>query len=108
MSTDLQHPGKYELQQRLGHNSMAEVWKSYDSQRKRSVAMKFFRANAQADPEFATRFVHKAEVIAALHHPNIVQVHDFGLLSPQTPGAAMAYLAMDYVEGQKLTEYVRS
>jgi eukaryotic-like serine/threonine-protein kinase len=108
MITDLQHPGKYELQQRLAHNSTAEVWKSYDSQLKRPVAMKFFRANAQADPDFATRFVHRAEVIASLHHPNIVQVHDFGLLSPKTPGAAMAYLVMDYVEGQKLTEYVRS
>ena len=108
MSTDLQHLGKYELQQRLAHNRMAEVWKSYDSQLKRSVAMKFLRANLQTDPDFATRFVHEAEIIASLHHPNIVRIHDFGLLLPQTPGTAMAYLVMDWIEGQTLAEYIHS
>src|SRR6266702_3719536 len=87
---------------------MAEVWKSYDSQLKRSVAMKFLRANLQTDPDFATRFVHEAEIIASLHHPNIVRIHDFGLLLPQTPGTAMAYLVMDWIEGQTLAEYIHS
>ncbi len=72
MITDFQRLGRYELQQRLARNSVAEVWKSYDCQLQRSVAMKFFRVNVRADPDFATRFVHKAEVIASLHHPNIV------------------------------------
>jgi serine/threonine protein kinase len=108
LSTDLQHLGKYELRQRLAHNSMAEVWKSYDSQLKRSVAMKFLRANLQTDPDFATRFVREAEIIASLHHPNIVRIHDYGLLLPQTPGTAMAYLVMDWIEGQTLAEYIRS
>ena len=108
MSTDLQHLGKYEMRQRLAHNSMTEVWKSYDSQLKRSVAMKFLRANLQTDPDFATRFVREAEIIASLHHPNIVRIHDFGLLLPQTPGTAMAFLVMDWIEGQTLAEYIHS
>ncbi len=107
MGADLQHLGKYALQQRLAHHRMAEVWKAYDSQLKCPVALKFLRANGQTDPGFATRFVREAEVIASLHHPSIVQIHDFGLLPPQEPGTVIAYLVMDWVEGQTLSAYIR-
>ena len=106
MSTDLQHLSKYELRQRLAHHRMAEVWKAYDSQLKYPVAIKFLRANVQTDPGFARRFLHEAEVIASLRHPSIVQIRDFGLLSPQEPGVALAYLIMDWVEGQTLAGYI--
>ena len=72
-SSNPQRLGKYELRESLGRGSMAEVWKAYDSQLERYVAIKILHADLQADPEFLTRFACEARVIASLHHPNIVQ-----------------------------------
>src|SRR5713226_8248171 len=81
MSTDAnsnrQHLGKYELRERLGRGGMAEVWKAYDPQLDRFVAIKILHTDLQADPEFSSRFSREARVIASLHHPNIMQIHDF-------------------------------
>ncbi len=72
-----QHLGKYELRERLGRGGMAEVWKAFDAQLQRYVAIKILHADLQADPEFITRFIREARVIASLHHPNIVQIYRF-------------------------------
>ncbi len=44
--------GKYELQERLGSGGMAEVWKAFDTQLRRYVAIKFLHASFQADSDF--------------------------------------------------------
>src|SRR5437660_9216028 len=78
MSTEpLRRLGKYELQVLLGQGGMAEVWKALDTQLQRYVAIKLLHANLQADPDFITRFTREAQIIAALRHPNIVQIYDF-------------------------------
>ena len=106
--TSPQHLGKYELQERLGQGSMAEVWKAFDTQSHRYVAIKLFHANLQADSDFSTRFQREAQVIASLHHPNIVQCYDFSI--PQHIGTQNipAYIVMDYVEGETLASYIRN
>jgi serine/threonine protein kinase len=53
------------------------------------------------------RFVREAQVVASLHHPNIVQVHDF-LTFPPESGNTTAYMVMDYVQGQTLNDYIRN
>ncbi len=45
-----------ELQERLGHGSMTEVWKAFDPQLQRNVAVKIFHADLLNDPAFMTRF----------------------------------------------------
>src|SRR5437588_4125158 len=108
MSTNLpQSLGKYELRERLGRGGMAEVWKAYDPQLKRYVAIKYVQANLRADPAFATRFVREAQAVASLRHPNIVRIYDFET-STLDSDESMAYMVMDYVEGQTLADYVRS
>src|SRR2546421_12974436 len=98
--------GKYELQELLGRGSMTEVWKAFDTQQKRYVAIKFFHPDVQVDPDFVTRFLSEAQIIASLDHPNIVQIHDFQV-SQQPIGERLAstqnptpYVVMDYNEGQ--------
>ncbi len=100
--------GKYELRNRLGRGGMAEVWKAYDAQLERHVAIKILHADLQADPEFMTRFVREARVIASLHHSNIVQIHDFQISNPPESNPPIAYMVMDYVEGQTLAGYIRA
>lgn len=110
MSTSPRRLGKYELQQRLGYGGMAEVWKAFDTQLQRNVAIKLLHANLRDDPNFVTRFQREAQLIASLHHPNIVQVHDFQITqptdSPDGTASRIAYMVMDYVEGQTLADYI--
>jgi serine/threonine protein kinase len=108
MSTSPQHLGKYELQQRLGWGGMAEVWKAFDPQLQRYVAIKLLHMNLQADPDFVARFQREAQLIASLHHPNIVQIHDFQIAGPPETDIPIAYMVMDYVEGPTLADYIRN
>jgi serine/threonine protein kinase len=111
MDTTPKRLGKYELVERLGHGGMAEVWKALDTQLQRYVAIKVLQPNLRDDPNFASRFRREAQLIASLHHPNIVQVHDFQIFQPEdedkgTP-SPIAYMVMNYVEGQTLADYIR-
>jgi serine/threonine protein kinase len=102
--------GKYELLERLGYGGIAEVWKALDTQLQRFVAIKLLQPNLRDDPQFISRFQTEARMIASLHHPNIVQIHDFQVYTPEDAGsqdAPLAYMVMDYVEGQTLAGYIR-
>jgi serine/threonine protein kinase len=106
-----QRLGKYELQELLGRGGMAEVWKAFDAQLKRYVAIKLLHANLQADPDFVHRFVREAQVIAALRHPNIVQIYDFHIVEEGEAGQpeeTIAYMVMEYVKGQTLAHYINN
>ncbi len=105
MSTNARRIGKYELQEQLGHGGMAEVWKAFDIQLHRYVAIKILHANLQEDPSFVARFEREAQLIASLHHPNIVQLHDFQIAS-QEANTTTAYMVMDYIEGETLGQYI--
>src|SRR5437763_2082697 len=107
MSTRPRRLGKYELQERLGSGGMAEVWKALDTQLQRYVAIKLLHANLKEDPHFIVRFEREAQLIASLHHPNIVQIHDFHIATSGEEGT-IAYMVMDYVEGQTLANYIHS
>src|SRR3989442_12665767 len=100
--------GNYELCERLGRGSMAELWKALDTQLQRYVDLKIFHSDLQNDPNFISRFEREAQVIASLHHPNIIQVYDFHIARPPESDSTIAYMVMDYVEGITLSEYIRN
>ena len=99
--------GKYELRERLGQGGMAEVWKAFDARLQRFVAIKFLHSMLRGDPTFITRFLREAQAVASLHHPNIVQIYDFETPAPGDEDA-LAYMVMDYVEGQTLADFLRT
>ena len=108
MSTSPQVLDKYELLERLGQGDMIETWKAFDTQQKHYVAIKILHVNLQADPDFPTRFIRQAQRLTALRHPNIVHMHDFRLSQSsqsETP-ESVAYMVMDYIEGQTLADYI--
>ena len=107
MSTQPQELGKYELRERLGRGGMAEVWKAFDTQLHRYVAIKLMHADLQNDPDFMSRFVREARAIASLHHSNIIQIYDFQTTGTTDPNSPLAYMVMDYVEGETLADYMR-
>src|SRR5438045_5333405 len=106
MNTRPRRLSKYELLEQLGRGGMAEVWKALDTQLQRYVAIKLLHTNLQEDPHFIVRFEREAQLIASLHHPNIVQIHDFQIAFPEEEGT-LAYMVMEYVEGQTLADYIR-
>jgi serine/threonine-protein kinase len=80
----------------LGRGGMGVVFKARHLMLNRTVALKMLLAGDYAGPEELARFRREAEAVAALRHPNIVQVHDAGEV------AGRPYFTMEYVEGGTL------
>ncbi|MBE3559189.1 MAG: serine/threonine protein kinase [Ktedonobacteraceae bacterium] len=111
MSITPERLDKYQLVERLGHGGIAEVWKALDTQLQRFVAIKLLHPNLRDDPNFLMRFQREAQLIASLHHPNIVQLHDFQVqqvTDNSGNSVPIAYMVMDYVEGQTLAHFIHS
>ena len=92
--------GNYEIQALLGTGGMASVYRAFDRNLRRSVAIKVLSTLA-AQPDFAARFQQEARLIAGLRHPNIVQVYDFG----QHDG--LSYMVQELLPGSTLQQYLR-
>lgn len=106
MSTVPQRLGKYELRQRLGRGNVGEVWKAFDLQLRREVAIKIIHSDLQADPSFLARFMQEGQAIASLHHANITQVHEVNYSRPAEGSSTTAYIVSEYIEGETLTDYI--
>lgn len=91
--------GRYQLLEELGQGGMAEVYRAYDTHLETQVAVKVIRGERTGDRLFARRFEREARALAALVHPNIVAVIDFGehegtpfLVMPYLPGGTLKSL----------------
>ena len=90
--------GKFVRVKRLGAGGMGEVWKAWDREIGRWVALKFLRGG---DPEEIARFKREAQVAGRLNHPNICGIFEAG------EDRGEHFIAMQYVEGQTLKTYPR-
>ncbi|MEU2614145.1 serine/threonine-protein kinase [Micromonospora sp. NPDC007271] len=97
---------RYRLDERIATGGMGAVWKCTDTLLGREVAVKVLLPSLVADPEFTTRFHAEARMLAALRHPGIVQVHDFGAAT-LTDGSQVSFLVMEYVDGEPLVTWIR-
>ncbi|MGE5414865.1 MAG: serine/threonine-protein kinase, partial [Syntrophomonadaceae bacterium] len=88
--------GPYEILSPLGVGGMGEVYRARDSKLQRDVAIKVLPPAVAADPEALARFEREALAVAALSHPNILSIFDFG--SDQ----GTAYAVMELLEGETL------
>jgi serine/threonine-protein kinase len=80
---------------------MGRVWRARDTLLERPVAVKVLRSEFTGDPTFRARFRAEAQHTAALHHPNIASVFDYGEV--EEDGEHLAYLVMELVEGEALS-----
>ncbi len=90
--------GKYIIVGPIGKGGMGEVFKAFQPDLNRHVAIKTLLSGEQASEDFLQRFQREARFAAKLVHPNIVQIHDFG-----TEGK-LHYIVMEYVEGRSLKD----
>ncbi|MEW5986993.1 MAG: serine/threonine-protein kinase, partial [Chloroflexota bacterium] len=93
--------GPYQVVAPLGEGGMAAVYKAYQPNMGRYVALKILPRHYASDPQFVARFTQEARVIANLEHPHILPVHDFGESEGYT------YLAMRLVEGGSLARLLQ-
>lgn len=70
--------GRYEIIEELGKGSMGVVYRAYDPQIDRPVALKVLREDRMTSEAFVQRFLKEAKAIGRLSHPNIVTVYDAG------------------------------
>ena len=71
--------GNVRIDKELGRGGMAEVYVGTHLRLDRLVTVKVMHSYIEADPELQARFEREAKVVAALRHPNIVQVFDFDI-----------------------------
>jgi serine/threonine protein kinase/TolB-like protein/Tfp pilus assembly protein PilF len=90
--------GPYEVLTPLGAGGMGEVYRAMDSRLDRMVALKVLPEEFFEDEERTLRFEREAKAVAALSHPNILSIFDFG------KDAGIPYAVMELLEGQTLRE----
>ncbi len=107
--SEKKHPtqlGKYRITEVLGEGAMGVVYKGFDPDIHRTVALKTIRTHLDADDDSpgapASRFRNEAQAAGRLMHPGIVAVYDFGR------DQQIAYIAMEFVEGRSLASYLNA
>jgi len=93
---------QFEIHSCLGRGGMGVVYKARQKSLDRWVALKLLAPERAADPAFAQRFAGEARTLAALNHPHIVAIHDFG------EAGGYFYLLMEYVDGESLRQLLKT
>jgi serine/threonine protein kinase len=96
------HFPQLEILEFLGRGGMGVVYKARQKSLNRSVALKLLAPERVGDARFAERFTREAQALAALSHPNIVTIYDFGR------AGGFYYLLMEFVDGANLRQLLRA
>jgi len=96
--------GRYVVIDRAGEGGMGVVYKAYDPELERAVALKLLHAGPRAGDEAErrrARLLREARALARLSHPNVIAVHDVGTFEGDV------FLATEFVEGAPLKSWLR-
>jgi len=95
--------GPYEVRERRGSGATGEVWLARDSRLGRDVALKVLRPEAAAS---GASLLEEARAASALSHPAVATIYEAG--ESEVDGIAVAYIAMELVDGPTLGEHARA
>jgi tRNA A-37 threonylcarbamoyl transferase component Bud32 len=95
------HFPNLEILECLGRGGMGVVYKARQKTLNRFVALKLLAPERVREAKFAERFTHEAQALAALNHPNIVTIYDFG------QAGGFYFLLMEFVDGVNLRQLLR-
>jgi TPR repeat protein/tRNA A-37 threonylcarbamoyl transferase component Bud32 len=99
---DVTRIGRYEVRAKLGSGAFGTVYRAYDPQLQREIALKVLRPEALASPRAVERFRREARAAARMLHPNIVLLHDAG----EADGSF--YIASTFIKGRPLSALIPS
>lgn len=92
---------RYRIHSLIGRGGMGSVYKIEQVLLGKTLALKILNTSRLSDLS-VRRFHHEARAAFAIDHPNLITVHDFGLLEDKIP-----YLIMDYIEGESLAQRIK-
>jgi serine/threonine protein kinase/Flp pilus assembly protein TadD len=93
--------GHYIIREPIGSGAVAIVYLAEDKDLDRKVALKFLYPDFSQDPDWRQRFQREAHAVAQLNHPHVVTIYEVGEFAGQP------FIAMEYVEGGSLDDYIR-
>lgn len=93
--------GRYKLDEKIASGGMGSVYLATDERLARKVAVKVLKENLADDPRFVERFRREARAVAALSHPNIANVFDYG------EEESNHYIVMEMIKGRDLARLLR-
>src|ERR1700754_1709652 len=106
MEQTLFQPGEtidtYKIVRKIGQGGMGEVYEAFEENLQRRIALKILSHEASSRPDLVRRFKAEARALARLEHGNIVRIYTLGEYKGQV------YMAMEYVDGWTLDEYLRT
>jgi serine/threonine protein kinase, bacterial len=88
--------GRYRLVELLGRDGMGEVWRAYDTETDRIVAIKLLPAHLSEEEDFQRRFRREAHAAARLNSPHVIPIHNYGEIDGRL------YVDMRLIEGRDL------
>jgi eukaryotic-like serine/threonine-protein kinase len=94
--------GRYSVLRRLGRGGMSTVFRAYDPELDRQIALKLLTSWDEADTEGPARLVREARAMAKITHPNVAAVYDVGLVDDGV------FIAMELIEGPTLETWTRA
>jgi len=92
--------GKYKILEKIGQGAASTVYKGFDADLGRHVAIKTMSAESGGDETLRKRFEREAQSAARLAHPHIITVYDFGQEQDKL------YMAMELLEGMDLKQAI--
>ena len=92
--------GSYRIVDKLGEGGMGEVWRAKDERLNRMVAIKILPLDVANDPPRRARFAQEAKALAALNHPNILSIFDFG------EDNGHVFIVSELVDGESLRSII--
>src|SRR5918912_2208451 len=99
--------GRYQIQRLIGHGGMGDVWLGEDPRLHRQVAIKTLPIHYHNDREFLQRFDLEARTAAALNHPHILPIHDYGEQPLPNGAQVITYIVMPYIDGGSLNDQIK-
>ncbi len=101
-TSTMERLGRYQIREIIGEGAMACVYRAFDPEINRSLAIKLLKAQLRLDGEYRNRFLREAKGAGVLSHPNIVTVFDVG------EDQGHPYIAMELVEGGTLGDEIKN
>ena len=92
--------GRYRLLESLGGGGMGRVWRAFDTETNRVVAVKVLSSHLANDPVFEERFRREAFAAAGLNNPHVVPIHTYGEIDGRL------YVDMRLIEGRNLQSVI--
>lgn len=94
--------GRFQVHGKLGHGAFGQVYRAFDPQLGREVAIKVPLETAVATPTDREKFLKEARAAATINHPNVCQIHEVG------EHDGRPYIVMALVNGQSLADHLKS